>query len=81
VASQDGDGKSSVKHEFLDGMILAMAGGTPDYAALAAAVTASLNRQLEGKRSRVQRGAASPDGRFGHGWTERAPSAIDASSM
>jgi Uma2 family endonuclease len=47
------DAESSVKHEFLDGMILAMAGGTPDHAALAAAVTASLNRQLEGKRCRV----------------------------
>lgn len=47
------DAESSVKHEFLDGMILATAGGTPDHAALAAAVTASLNRQLEGKRCRV----------------------------
>lgn len=44
---------SSVKHEFLDGMILAMAGGTPEHAALAAAVATSLNRQLEGKRCRV----------------------------
>jgi Uma2 family endonuclease len=34
-------------------MILAMAGGTPDHAGLAAAVTASLNRQLEGKKCRV----------------------------
>jgi Uma2 family endonuclease len=42
-----------VKHEFLDGMILAMAGGTPDHAALAAAVTAMLDRQLEGKKRRV----------------------------
>ncbi|HEX4340457.1 MAG TPA: Uma2 family endonuclease [Polyangiaceae bacterium] len=47
------DAESSVKHEFLDGMILAMAGGTPDHAALAATVTALLNRQLEGKRCRV----------------------------
>jgi Uma2 family endonuclease len=45
--------ESSVKHEYLDGMILAMAGRTPDHAALAAAVTASLNRQLEGKKCRV----------------------------
>lgn len=42
-----------MKHEFLDGMILAMAGGTPDHAALAMAVGASLNRQLEGKKCRV----------------------------
>jgi Uma2 family endonuclease len=47
------DTDSPVKHEFLDGMILAMAGGTPDHAALAVAVAASLNRQLEGKRCRV----------------------------
>ena len=47
------DAESPTKHEFLDGMILAMAGGTPDHAALAAAVTAALNRQLEGKRCRV----------------------------
>jgi Uma2 family endonuclease len=47
------DAESPVKHEFLDGMILAMAGGTPDHAALAAAVTASLNRQLERKKCRV----------------------------
>jgi Uma2 family endonuclease len=47
------DADSSAKHEFLDGMILAMAGGTPDHAGLAAAVTAALNRQLEGKNCRV----------------------------
>jgi Uma2 family endonuclease len=47
------DVDSSAKHEFLDGMILAMAGGTPDHAALAASVTAALNRQLEGKKCRV----------------------------
>ncbi len=34
-------------------MILAMAGGTPDHAGLAATVTALLNRQLEGKKCRV----------------------------
>ena len=47
------DAESSVKHEFLDGMILAMAGGSPDHAALAMAVGAALNRQLEGKKCRV----------------------------
>jgi Uma2 family endonuclease len=47
------DDGSPVKHEFLDGMILAMAGGTPEHAALAAAVTHSLMRQLEGKKCRV----------------------------
>ena len=47
------DADSPVKHEFLDGMILAMAGGTPDHAALAAAVTAALNQQLQGRKCRV----------------------------
>jgi Uma2 family endonuclease len=47
------DAESSVKHEFLDGMILAMAGGTPDHAALAAAVTLSLGQQLQGRKCRV----------------------------
>ncbi len=44
---------SSAKHEFLDGLILGMAGGTPAHAALASAVGSSLTRQLEGKRCRV----------------------------
>ncbi len=42
-----------MKHEFLDGMILAMAGGTPDHAAIAMAVGASLVRQVQGKKCRV----------------------------
>ncbi len=47
------DAESPAKHEFLDGMILAMAGGSPEHAALAMAVGAALQRQLEGKRCRV----------------------------
>jgi Uma2 family endonuclease len=47
------DRESPVKHEFLDGMILAMAGGTPDHAALAMAVGTSLTRQLQGRKCRV----------------------------
>ncbi|HSU40855.1 MAG TPA: Uma2 family endonuclease [Polyangiaceae bacterium] len=47
------DSESPAKHEFLDGMILAMAGGSPEHAALAMAVGTSLQRQLEGKRCRV----------------------------
>jgi Uma2 family endonuclease len=47
------DSESPAKHEFLDGMILAMAGGSPEHAALAMAVGASLQRQLEGRRCRV----------------------------
>lgn len=40
---------ADVKHEYLDGQILAMAGGTPSHAALAAAVIGNLERQLEGQ--------------------------------
>lgn len=40
---------SPIKHEFLAGEIYAMAGGTPEHAALAAAVTALLGAQLAGK--------------------------------
>jgi Uma2 family endonuclease len=37
---------SNVKHEFLDGQIYAMAGGTPEHAALKAAVTGLLFAQI-----------------------------------
>jgi Uma2 family endonuclease len=39
---------SNVKHEFLDGQIYAMAGGTPEHAALAAAVLGLLFAELRG---------------------------------
>jgi Uma2 family endonuclease len=42
-----------VKHEFFDGEIYAMAGGTPEHAALAALLTALLVGQLRGKPCRV----------------------------
>ncbi len=42
-----------VKHEFLDGEIYAMAGGTPEHAALAAVVTTVLGEQLRGGPCRV----------------------------
>ena len=38
--------ESSVRHEYLDGEIYAMAGGSPDHAALAAALIAILRGQL-----------------------------------
>jgi Uma2 family endonuclease len=44
---------SNVKHEFLRGEIYGMAGGTPEHAALAMAVGASLVGQLRGKPCRV----------------------------
>jgi Uma2 family endonuclease len=44
---------SNVKHEFLEGEIYAMAGGTPDHAALAVAVSAALVGQLRDQPCRV----------------------------
>jgi Uma2 family endonuclease len=44
---------SNVKHEFLDGNIYAMAGGTPDNAALAAAASGLLFGQLQKSSCRV----------------------------
>jgi Uma2 family endonuclease len=44
---------SNVKHEFLDGEIYAMAGGTVDHAALAMAVGRLLGNALEGRPCRV----------------------------
>lgn len=41
------------KHEFLDGMVWAKAGGTPDHAALAMSIGAMLSEQLRGKPCRV----------------------------
>jgi Uma2 family endonuclease len=42
------EASSNVKHEFLDGQIYGMAGGTPEHAALAAAVIGLLFAQLGG---------------------------------
>jgi Uma2 family endonuclease len=44
---------SAIRHEFLDGDIFAMAGGTPEHAALAAALLAVLVPQLRGKPCRA----------------------------
>lgn len=44
VALED---ESSIRHEYLDGEIYAMAGGSPDHAALAAAVIGILRSQLQ----------------------------------
>lgn len=44
---------SNVKHEFLDGEIYAMSGGTPTHAALTAAVLSHLFSQLRGSTGRV----------------------------
>jgi Uma2 family endonuclease len=44
---------SAVKHEFLDGEITAMAGGTPEHAALSAALISLVASQLRGGPCRV----------------------------
>lgn len=45
--------ESPIRHEFLNGEIVAMAGGTPEHAALAAAVVTLLGGQLRGKPCRI----------------------------
>ena len=45
--------ESSTRHEFLEGEIVAMAGGTPEHAALAMAVGRQLGNQLEATPCRV----------------------------
>jgi Uma2 family endonuclease len=47
------EASSNVKHEYLDGQIYAMAGGTPEHAALAAAVVGLLFPQLRGSPCRA----------------------------
>jgi len=47
------EASSNVKHEYLDGQIYAMAGGTPEHAALQAAVLGLLVPQLRAGRCRA----------------------------
>lgn len=47
------EASSNVKHEFLGGQIYAMAGGTPEHAAMAAAVIGLLFAQIRGGRCRA----------------------------
>ncbi len=47
------EASSNVKHEFLSGQIYAMAGGTPEHAALAAAAIGLLFAQLRGGNCRA----------------------------
>lgn len=44
---------STVKHEFLDGLVWAMAGGTPDHARIAANLSALLSAQLRDRKCAV----------------------------
>ena len=75
---------SNVKHEYFGGEIYAMAGGTPEHAALAAACSAALLEQLRGGPCRVYSSdlrvrvlstglAAYPDVTVVCGATERDP--------
>ena len=74
---------SPIRHEYLDGEIYAMAGGTPDHAALAATVLLIIGRQLpRGCRAftsdlRVRVASTGlttyPDGAVVCGGTQRAP--------
>jgi Uma2 family endonuclease len=47
------EGESRVKHEYLQGQVWAMAGGTPEHAAVQVNVSTLLNTQLRGKPCRV----------------------------
>jgi len=44
---------SNTKHEYQGGQIYAMAGGTPEHAALAVSVSSALSQQLRGRGCRV----------------------------
>jgi Uma2 family endonuclease len=45
--------RGAIKHEFLDGQVWAMAGGSPDHGAVAANIIALLSTQLRGRPCRV----------------------------
>ncbi len=47
------EASSNVKHEFLAGQIYGLAGGTPEHAALKAAITGLLFAQIRGSRCRA----------------------------
>lgn len=47
------EARSEVRHEFIDGCVYAMAGGTPEHAALGAALARELGLALRGKPCRV----------------------------
>ena len=49
----ESEAASEVKHEFLRGELYAMAGGTPEHAALAMTIGAELNYSLRGRPCRV----------------------------
>ncbi len=44
---------SQIKHEYIDGEVIAMTGGSPDHAAIGINISTALNVQLRGKPCRV----------------------------
>jgi hypothetical protein len=48
----DLEATSTARHEFLEGHVWAMAGGSPDHAAIAANVSLQLGAQLRGRPCR-----------------------------
>lgn len=54
------EGRSEAKHEYVDGLVFAMSGGTLEHSRLAAEVSYQLRRALEGEPCRV----LSSDGRL-----------------
>lgn len=76
--------EANVKLEFVDGEICAMAGGSPEHAAIAANISAALSAQLKGRGCRVHSSdlrirvretglAAYPDVSVVYGTIERDP--------
>ncbi|WP_394837666.1 Uma2 family endonuclease [Pendulispora rubella] len=49
----DAEAKSETKHEWLDGVVYDMAGGTPDHGALALAMARIIGNALEGRPCRM----------------------------
>ena len=47
------DARSDAKHEYIDGVVYAMSGGSPEHARLAMAIGLELGAQLRGKRCAV----------------------------
>ncbi|MDB4940967.1 MAG: uncharacterized protein JWP97_501 [Labilithrix sp.] len=47
------EARSAIRHEFLDGQVWAMAGGSPEHAGIAAAVVAQLSLALRGEPCRT----------------------------
>jgi Uma2 family endonuclease len=65
--------RSGSNHEYLRGEVLAMAGGTPEHAALASAVTIALGTALRGRPACACRSTSSMRTRSSSAEPPRAP--------